>query len=419
MGKREEYLRKKEFLLTDESICSDNRELFKTFLEWEEYKLKRKNKLKLLDEACYKTLCNYPAYFRNVNTWFNNKAWKDLTKEEIKQVYDDLEDGKLIGSNGGIITGKEDYYNKIFKSKPFALAGKKEIAIEVLEYYESNNEREVRFFEEDTYKKIVAATKTEKQRLLCWLAWDFGENIFTLLQLQKKNFTREVDPETNEVYYLLHLPKEKIKRTRTVRTEPTLYHETVELLEVVLPTLNNDDYLFNFGHRNALKFLKEIRSRINAVCTPNGQPVTWKDFRSSMACHLLDLGWTADEIKGRLGHKPSSDVIDHYVNYKALNKKKPKQKVNEGKVKELNAKVGKLNDRDKLNKKRIEELQQQNEARARELEELKEKFDKVSSVATVALGKVDFLIGQIESNHPGITAIAEQRRHQRKQQSDA
>ena len=41
-----------------------------------------------------------------------------------------------------------------------------------------------------------------------------------------------------------------------------------------------------------------------------------------MACNLLEKVWTTDEIKSRMGHKPSSTVLDVYVNYKALNKKK-------------------------------------------------------------------------------------------------
>ena len=46
-----------------------------------------------------------------------------------------------------------------------------------------------------------------------------------------------------------------------------------------------------------------------------------------MACNLLEKVWTTDEIKSRMGHKPSSTVLDVYVNYKALNKKKTKRKL--------------------------------------------------------------------------------------------
>ena len=356
MGKKEEYERRRNFILNDKKINEANRKLFKKFFDLQEYKLKRKNGLKELDNSCYKTLCGYPAYFANVNRWFKNKEWKKLTKADIKKVYDDLEDGKLKGTSGKIITGKSDYYNKIFKSKPFELAGKKEIAKKVMEYYNNNTGEEVRFFEEETFKKTVNKTKTTSQRLLCWLAWDFGENIFTLLQLQKKDFTKRIDNDTKEPEYILNFPNEKIKRTRTSRSEPTLYKETVDLLDAVLPNLKEDDQLFNFEHRNALKFLKEIREKIEAKCIPKGQPITWKDFRSSMACYLLDNGWTTDEIKSRLGHKPSSNVLDKYLTYKALNKKKPKKKVEEGRIRQLSLELEDLKLREKIFKKRIETI---------------------------------------------------------------
>lgn len=356
MIKRDEYNRRKQILIKDSEINTENRKLFKEFLEMQEYKLKRMNGLKELDEGCYKTLCSYISYLKNVNLWFKNKDWKKITKEDIKKVYDDLEDGKLKGVSGKIIEYKKDYYCKIFKGKPFELAGKKELAEEVMQFT-TYQKKEVRFFEEQTFKKIVNATSTLHQRLLCWLAWDYGENIFTLLQLQKKDFVRRVDEQTHEPEYILVFKQDKIKRSRTARSEPTLYRETTDLLDSILPELKVEDRIFSFEHRNALKFLKQIRDKVGAKCI-EGQEVTWKDFRSSMACHLLDLGWNTDEIKSRLGHKPSSDVLDMYVNYKALNKKVPKKKVEEGKIKQLVEQIEEFKHREKLNKRKFDELKE-------------------------------------------------------------
>ena len=129
--------RKREKILNDKSILKANRDLFEKFFDEEVYKLKRKNGLKELDEATYKTLNCYPPYFRNVNSWFENKDWKKLTEKDIKKVYDDLEDGKLKGMSGKIITCKTDYYEKVFKSLPFELAGKIEVTKKVMRYYDS------------------------------------------------------------------------------------------------------------------------------------------------------------------------------------------------------------------------------------------------------------------------------------------
>ena len=353
--KEKYYFSTKSELLSNTGICAENKNLYRKFLELQEYKLKRINNLKQLDEGCYKTLTNYVYTLRNVNTWFKNKSLNKITKEDIKQVYDDLEDGKLIGSSGKIITSTRDYCGKLFKSKLFEIAGKKELAQEVMQFYSPSEKREVRFFDEQTFKKIANFTQNIEQRLLCWLAWDFGENIFTLLQLQKKDFVRRIDEETKEPEYLLIFPQHKIKRSRTARSEPTLYKETTDLLDAVLPTLKDEDRIFNFEYRNAVRFLKQVKEAISAK-TLQGHFVTWKDFRSSMACNLLDIGWTTDEIKSRLGHKPSSDVLDMYVSYKALNKRVSKKKVEEGKMRQLVDELEEFKRREKLSQRKFEDM---------------------------------------------------------------
>jgi len=356
MIKKKQYKKNLHLLLSDKKINHSNLKLFKKFFEEKEYKLKRTNGLKDLDEGCYKTLCCYIPYLRNVNKWVKNKDWKKLTREDIKKIYDGLEDEKLKGMNGNIIKDKQAYYIKIMRSTPFKLAGKDKIAREVTEYYNGKSKQEVRFFEEQVFQKIQKATATIKQKLLCWLAWDYGENIFSLLQLQKKNFVRSVDKENNEPEYILNFPQDKIKRSRTSRSEITNFRETVDLLDSVLLELKEEDFLFQFGHRNSLKFLDKIIKKLDVKCV-GGQKPTWKDFRSSMACHLLDLGWTTDEIKARLGHKPSSDVLDKYVSYKAIGRHKPKQKVQEGKIKQLTQEFEDLRANHKLAMMRLERFE--------------------------------------------------------------
>ena len=45
-----------------------------------------------------------------------------------------------------------------------------------------------------------------------------------------------------------------------------------------------------------------------------------------MACHLLKIGWTRDEINARLGHKPSSPEIDKYITFLAIDRRRAKVK---------------------------------------------------------------------------------------------
>jgi hypothetical protein len=217
MGYREQYEHRKNFLLNDKSINQDNRKLFLKFFEWEEYKLKRTNQKRVIDEQNYKTLLEYTSRFITANKWFKNKAWKDLTKADIKKVYDDLEDGKIVSKGGKPYANRSTYYNKIIKSKPFELAGKDLIAKEVIEYY-TPEKQEVRFVDEESFRKLVLTAITPSHKALLWLAWDIGENVNALLQLTKKDFTEQRNPNTKEKEYLVNLPQKILKRARRTRT---------------------------------------------------------------------------------------------------------------------------------------------------------------------------------------------------------
>ena len=74
-----------------------------------------------------------------------------------------------------------------------------------------------------------------------------------------------------------------------------------------------------------------------------------------MSCYLLKQGWTTDEIKNRLGHKPSSRVIDKYVSYFALDSKKPKIKLREQITNNLNKKMKNM-ERDFKQKEKLSSL---------------------------------------------------------------
>lgn len=56
MALKERYARAKANLVNDLTICHENRQLFKNFLQFEEYKLKRVNGRPSLDDNSFKTL---------------------------------------------------------------------------------------------------------------------------------------------------------------------------------------------------------------------------------------------------------------------------------------------------------------------------------------------------------------------------
>ncbi|SRR6266540_2143721 len=380
------YISAKHDLVNNSSICKDNRELFGRFFAFQEQKLKRQNGLAALDDPCYKTLIYYTQRFRNVNRWFGNKPWKDLTKEDIQRVYDDLEEGRIRSRRGERFGDRASYYNKVFKSRPFQMVGKADIAREVLEYHGNDSRKEVRFVTEETFKSMVSVLSNPVHLLLLWLAWDIGENINALLQLTKKNFVRQVNPDSREPEYLVHLPKEKLKRTRQTRSEPTLYRETVQFADIVLEKLRDDELVFRFGYRQALKLMHQIVKKVNAKCMPTNDRVSWKDLRSGMACHLLREGWTIDEVNFRLGHKPSSKEIDAYVSYLAIDRRKPKKKLYDTNLQKIQVELSNARGRERLLSGRLQrqgdenkELWQELDQTRKDLAELKRRVERVFS----------------------------------------
>lgn len=372
------YERRKKELLSNEEICKENRDLFARFFEFEEHKLKRKNNLRELDNSAYKSLCYYICRFITINRWFNDKPWEFLTKEDISQVYNDLEDGKIKKKDGKPYTElRKGYYDKVIKSKPFEMAGKLEIAQEVIQY-STSRPKEVRFFTEETLRKLVDNTFKSRNRLLLWVGFDIGENVNSLIQLRKRDFTRQANPYTKEPEYMVNLRREILKRSRKARTEITNYRETVNLLDQELANLKDDDLVFDFGYYDAKDILNRAVARTGARCIPNGEHITWKDLRNSMACDLLKKGYTTDEVNARLGHKPSSDEIDVYVNFLAIDRHMPKKKVQQFEMEKLNDELNLIKEKEKLEAKRNEILQGQLRRQEEQLKEVSTQFNKIN-----------------------------------------
>ena len=363
------YEQNKEDLINDKSICKENRDWFEKFFEWEEYKLKRKRGK--LDAGCYKTLIGYISRFKNINKWFKNKPGKEYTKKDIKRVYDALEDGLILNNRGKPFEDRKSYYNKIFKSKPFELIGKKEIAQKVIEFYSPKENDDVRFIREAQVRELIAQANKPTHKALMWLAFDVGENINSLLKLKKKDFFKEKNPDSKEAEYRINLRKKTLKRTRKQRNEITNYPETVQFLDIVLKDLSDEDLVFSFTYSMAKKFLDRAVKILDMRCEPNSEKVSWKDLRSSMACDLLLKDWTIDEINARLGHKPSSVEVDKYVNYLAIGRHKPKKKVVDHSILQLKDELKETKDREKLLAKRYDELQKEQQRILFALEGLK------------------------------------------------
>ncbi len=317
MTNKELYLKRKKKLVEDNSICKENKVVFKEYFEEEEYKLKKINHLQELDEKTYKTLLEYTSRLRTVNRWFNNKPWKDLTEEEIKQTTDDVDSGVIKTDSGKTYTGQITYYKKILKGRPFEMVGKSEISRKVLRYT-TQIKKEPKYFLKEDFDKLLEVITKPTFKLLLWLCFDYGENINTILELRKRDFTKRKNTYTRDYEYLLNLQKDILKRSRRPRGLTNNYPDTVLFLDIELGKIEDDDKLFNFGYSSFRKVWSRLVKETNIKVKPIGETPTIKDLRSSMACDLLTKEWTCEEINHRLGHSPNSQEINKYVNLLAL-----------------------------------------------------------------------------------------------------
>lgn len=272
------YNKRKEELLTNKNISLRNKTIIEKFFQFEEYKLKRKEGLTEVDERSYKTLTHYTTRINKLLQWFKNKDFEDLSEEEIKKLIDDLEDGIIQKKAGGRFEDRSLYY-QMFQGKFFSLAGKSHIAKEMIDSFAIRGRlfnTDVRFITEESFRKLVDCAITPEHRCLLWLAFDIGENIGTLLELTRDDCKRQVNPDTNEPEYLIILSKDKLKRSRTPRSEVTNYRETVNYLDLILENLKpsyklvsnkyirgrklseyyNEDRLFKFGMKVADNVMK-------------------------------------------------------------------------------------------------------------------------------------------------------------------
>lgn len=175
----------------------------------------------------------------------------------------------------------------------------------------------------------------------------------TMLQLVKADFTRQISSATGEPEYRVQPRRVILKRTRTPRSELTLYRETMQLLDLHLATLEPGAALFQFGYGAAVKFLRRAAASARVTCQPSGHRVTWKDLRSGLACDLLRKGWSRDEINARLGPKPSSREIDKYLNVFALDRHQPKTKAHQFEMSKLSEQLAQSQSREKLRAQRL------------------------------------------------------------------
>lgn len=310
------------------------------------------------------------GYLKNILYWFNDRSLQEITKEDIKQVYEGLEKGTLRTLYGKQLTpaSRNDYYKKMFKGGLFRYLGKDDLAREVI-LRRFNQEQDVRFFDYNTFLKIVEHTRLTTHRLAFWLAYDIGMEGKALLQLRKADFSLHEDEELGW-FYRVHIPNEISKKSRARRDVDVFFNRTNELLKPHLEQLGSNDLLFNFGLRNLEKALSTIVKKHDLRTFSTGELISLKDFRSSVATYFLQEFYPTGFIKKRLGHSPSSPVIDRYASYLGLDERKQRKRAAQIDLKNYQEQYNKLQEETRA-------LRAQNQQLEEELQSMKEQQEKI------------------------------------------
>lgn len=371
--------KKQDNIIENDDILEENKELIIDFLDWKKQDLQNKKGREEDDKIRWsKTLNKYVGLLKNVGEWVD-KPLDEFTKEDVQRLYDKLEEGKIKSKNGKKYShnSRLDYYKKVFKSD-FTKRIDKELYQHCKDIMKvTSKESKVRFFEKEDFDDMLLSANNLRDKVLLSLLFDTGMRIGTVLNLKKGDFEKKKDDEINETYYIIRVKKNYTKSNKA-RSIHTWLDKTSKLLDKYLKDLENGDLLFDISYRYARKIIRRIAKKSDVKVKPEAKTVKPHDFRRSSATYWLKRGMRQDSIKARLGHKPSSTVIDKYVNYLGLDKHKQRKKVNKQNISDLKEKYEKTKNRLKSVEKdlnRLKEHLKEREEKTKELNDLLKEED--------------------------------------------
>ena len=152
--------------------------------------------------------------------------------------------------------------------------------------------------------------------------------------------------------------------------------------------MKTDEPLFTFGYRQALKLMHSAVEKTGATCLPSNEPVRWKDLRSGMACHLLKNGWTREEVDARLGHTPNSSALNAYLNYLAIDRQKPKKRLFDTSLEQVQGELEEAKRREKLVGERLQRQGEENRDLWDELQETRTAVRDLKKLVEIAMRKL-------------------------------
>lgn len=337
---RRQYERIKELIREDEKISPHNQDLLLSWLEEKENTLKRRKGRELQDELRWsKTLSKVGRLAKMVAEWVGTRPLDELTPAELTKIYDDLEEGNITKSDGKPYSRatRTDFYNRLFKSDFGKFMGWRDEAREIM-VLEKREDAPVKYFTKDTLKKLVAGTHSLKYKTLYWLLFDTGLRVGEALNLRKGD-VQEMKDEKNPYRLIIRASTTKSKRDRYVKLWSNESNEILGAWLSANSEFDEETLLFPMNYAAVKKHLSVSSEQLKLYTEPDRKRLAPHDFRRSCATYWLTQGVSIDLIKARLGHKPSSAVIDRYVSYLGLDenpeKFKDTRKENDGSYKEL------------------------------------------------------------------------------------
>jgi len=263
-----------------------------------------------------KTLLKYCYLMTNLCFWF-----KDFTKIDEKELIKFKEDfnlDKIKSLNGKTIKCKSDYFNKLIKSDFFRnFLGHELIVKKVFNGKIRKNTEEVEFITYDDFNILINHAYEPYHKATLYLLYSSGIRVGTLLNLKKSDFELKFNVKTKVHYYIIHI-KSEITKSKENMSIPIVIPNANNFLTEYLKNLDENDYVINYSYSQIRNMIDEISIRANITTKPNNKRLHPHILRKSTPIYLLNNKYSVDQVKAMLGHKPSSTVIDRYVNYLGL-----------------------------------------------------------------------------------------------------
>ena len=107
-----------------------------------------------------------------------------------------------------------------------------------------------------------------------------------------------------------------------------------------------------------------------------------------MACHLLKSGWSREEVDARLGHTPNSKALNAYINYLAIDRERPKKRLFDSSLEQIQNELEEAKQREKLASERVRRQGDENLLLKRALERTQSDMAELRKKVESVLGAV-------------------------------